>query len=136
MPPGGGREGLLGTSPLAAGSGRDPFREKFRLGIDEAAAHTVEIDGQAREAVRIHAAQIGAHETRGDGRGILLRHAVCGEQRLREGVGLVVLDVYAFAHRNAISWTCFARAVDSASRNARSVPVDTQRAPILTNSAA
>src|SRR6266853_746125 len=65
--------------------------------------------GIAREAVRVHAAQIGAHEAGGDGRCVLLRHAVRDEQHPREGVGLVVLDVYAFAHRSAISCTCFAR---------------------------
>src|SRR6266853_3306743 len=115
--------------------GGDPFREELRLGVDEAAAKAVEIPRKTREAVRVHAAQIGAHQARGDGRGVLLRHAVRGEQRPRKRVGLLVPDEYAPAHRSAISCTCFARAVDSASRNARSVPVDTYRAPIFTNSA-
>src|SRR5438477_263972 len=90
-----------------------------------AAAKALKIPRQAREAVRVHAAQIGAHQARGDGRGVLLRHPVRAEQRPRKGVGLVVLDEYPLAHRSAISCTCFARAVDSASRNARSVPVET-----------
>jgi len=106
-------------------SGRHALREELGPGIDEAAAHAFEIDRQAREAVRLHAAQIGAHQARGDGRCILLRHAVRDEQRLRKGVGFVVLDEYALAHRSAISCTSFARAVDSTSRNARSVPVET-----------
>src|SRR5258706_428497 len=81
--------------------------------------------GMAREAVGVHPAQVGAHQAGGDGRRVLLGHAVRGEQRLCERIGLVVLDEYALVHRSAISFTCFARAVDSASRKARSVPVDT-----------
>jgi hypothetical protein len=103
-----------------------------RLGADHAARARAVVDDhllapgagqpgreQARDDVGAPARREGDHDAD------RLRGELCprrlGEQRGEEKRELPHFS----AHFSANSWTCFARAVDSASRKARSVPVET-----------
>ena len=87
---------------------------------------------QAAEAVGVDPAQIRAHQAAGDDRRILAAEPVRDQDASGEGIGRVRgrIDASAFGGsrrrgQSLISCTAFARAVQAASRKARSVPVET-----------
>jgi len=111
---------------------RDPLGLEHGPRIDQAAPKAVEVARQAAEPMGVDAAQIGTHEAGGDGRRVVLRHAMGEKQAPGEGIRRASLDVNAGSfdgswrrHQSLISLTSFARAVQALSRKPRSVPVDT-----------
>ena len=115
-----------------SGDRRHPPRLERRARIDQATPQPVEIDRQPAQPVGIDPAQVRAHQAAGDDRRILAGEPVRDQQAAGEGVGRVHggidalgLDRLRRRHQSLISCTAFARAVQAASRNARSVPVET-----------
>ena len=111
---------------------RDALRLKHRTRIDQGAPEAVEVARQAAKPVGVDAAQIRANQAGGDGRRVVLGHAMGDKQAPGEGVRRVGLDVDARGfdrtlrrHQSLISLTCCARAAQALKRKARSVPVET-----------
>ncbi len=77
----------------------DALRRQVGRRVDQPGPHPFEVDRQATEAVGVDAAQVGADEAAGDGRGILGRHAMGLQQRTRERVCSHRAGVHALAAR-------------------------------------
>jgi len=82
--------------------------------------------------VSVDAAHIRADEAGGDGRRVVLGHAMGDKQAPGEGVRRAGFDVDTRGfdrtrrrHQSLISLTCCARAAQALNRKARSVPVET-----------
>ena len=74
---------------------RDPRGREHGMRIDQAAPKAVDVARQAAEPVRVDAAQIRADEAGGDGRRVLIRHAMGEKQAPGEGIGRAGLDIDA-----------------------------------------
>jgi len=77
-------EGVLAVE--RGGDRRYPLRLEVGAGVDQPAPDAVEIAGQAGDAVGVDAAQVGAHQTMGDDRGVRLGQAVRQHELAREGL--------------------------------------------------